>query len=171
MGLLNKENYTLKGTLPASAVKIRIWKENEDGKAVADGGNRLDGVAAQQVQATVQKGVRPVYEIGSPNYYLVDGRPQGTGQIAYIFGPSGAIVSRIKDFADICSPCTLEVLCDGEKACKKGEAGAKKEGVHFKSGTLTSFAIQATSQDFMVTGNIGFIFMDIMDCDTTKNWT
>lgn len=162
MGLLNTSNYKLGGTLPAEAVKIGLYTENADGTIKGgDTTNYLEGIAAQQVQAQVQKGVRPVYEIGSVNYYLIDGRPQGQGQIAYLFGPSGKVVSHVKKFADLCSPCTLVVRHDGTKACGKTTAGSKDDSIHFKSGTLTSFSIQATAQDFMVTGNIGFIFMDI----------
>lgn len=170
MGLLNTSNYYLGGTLPAQAVKIRIYEEDSDNKFNglkngANSANLMDGLAAQQVQAQVQKAVRPVYEIGSTKYYIIDGRPQGSGQIAYLFGPSGEIVNKIKQFSDVCKPCSLDVRCNGEDECVNGSTKNKghKEGVRFKSGTLTSFSVQATAQDFMVTGSVGFIFMDIVD--------
>lgn len=170
-GLLNTANYHLGGTLPADAISIGLYKEDANGNTTYsekqensdNSPNKLRGIAAQQVQATVSKGVKPVYEIGTYEYYLIDGRPQGQGQISYLFGPSGQIINRIKDFADVCSPCTLRVHHNGINVCPRGTSGHKgsKQTMEFKSGTLTSLSIQATSQDFMVVGSIGFIFMDV----------
>lgn len=164
-GILNTGNYYLGGTLPANAVSIGIWPEGKNGVVPSnfrEASDKLKGLAAQQVQAQVQKGVRPVYEIGTTAYYLVDGRPQGQGQIAYMFGPSGEVVAKLKDFSDLCAPCTLRVSHSGNDKCEENDPGHNgNECVDFKSGTLTSFSLQATAQDFMVTGNIGFIFMDV----------
>lgn len=175
-GLLNTANYRLGGTLPGNAISIGLFKEDQNGVAEdtavkgkdgkvdpANDPNKLRGIAAQQIQATVSKGVKPVYEIGTYDYYIIDGRPQGQGQISYLFGPSGLIIDRIKTFADICAPCTLRVHHDGINECYQGQSGhtGSKQTMEFKSGTLTSLSIQATSQDFMVVGSIGFIFMDV----------
>ena len=164
MSILNTANYTLGGTLPASAVTIGIWEE-VPGKGIYPDRdpNRLAGLAAQQIQAEVRKDVRPVYEIGSTNYYVVDGRPQGTGRISYLFGPSGEVVSQLESFANQCHTCALMVEHNGAAVCKADGTITSKgyEGMIFSGGTLTSFSIQATAENFMVVGDIGFIFMDV----------
>lgn len=178
MSILNTSNYKLGGTLPAEAVGIALYPEikQASGRVVANtsAGNLLEGLAGQQVQAQVQKGVRPVYEIGSTYYYLIDGRPQGQGQIAYLFGPSGVVVAGIKKFANLCHTCALKVWHSGASHCgpdspaggTKPSKKAEGEAMIFSGGTLTSFSITATAENFMVTGDIGFIFMDVREPGT-----
>lgn len=140
----------------------------------------LEGLVAQQVAGSIQKSTKQLYEIGSTRYYLVEGRPQGTGQVQHIIGPNSVdFWDQLRGFADVCRPTTLKVLRNPHCACYLGvrtgvRAGYNqstgqqqyKQTMAFTGGFMNSLQVSGTAQDYVIMSNLGFMFFDLQADDT-----
>lgn len=145
----------------------------------------LEGLVAQQVAGSIQKSTKQLYEIGSTRYYLVEGRPQGTGQVQHIIGPNSVdFWSQLQGFADVCRPTTLKVLRNPSCACYKGLRQAVRRGTNspeqgtnykqtmaFTGGFMNSLQVSGTAQDYVIMSNLGFMFFDLQADDATMELT
>lgn len=149
-----------------------LWSQIADITAGEKTG--LEGLVAQQVAGSIQKSTKQLYEIGSTRYYLVEGRPQGTGQVQHIIGPNSIdFWSELQGFADVCRPTTLKVLRNPSCACYKGARAAVrrshsakdkltyKHTMAFTGGFMNSLQVSGTAQDYVIMSNLGFMFFDL----------
>jgi len=144
-------------SVTGSCVVIKITTRNRAGTGNAQ--NLLQGLVAQQVQAQIQKSTKQLYEVGTTNYYLVEGRPQGTGTIQHVLGPNTKdIWESIEGFANVCNATDLEVSSTG-CTCRDTETTAS--AVMFVGGLLNSMQVSANAQDFVLMSNLGFMFFDL----------
>lgn len=153
----------------AKCVKLHIftesdYKDNVQGKkghTFPNNINLANGLVAQQVQTQVSKQVRPVYEIGSNNYYLIDGRLSGNGTIQHLFGPSNTTLDKIKAFSNVCNPAVVAI--DSSDGCTTTTPESTNSGSRmlYKGGTLTGLSSSLNSSDFTVMNALTFIFMDV----------
>lgn len=155
--------------------------EGETANIAAGKTTGLEGLVAQQVAGSIQKSTKQLYEIGSTRYYLVEGRPQGTGQIQHIIGPNSIdFWDELRGFADVCRPTTLKVLRNPYCTCYKGQRRAVKKGASlsetnreyketmaFTGGFMNSLQVSGTAQDYVIMSNLGFMFFDLQTDDAT----
>lgn len=152
------------GSVTGSCVAIEIIQHERTGtgnKKAAE--NLLKGLVAQQVQAQIQKSTKQLYEVGTTNYFLIEGRPQGTGTIQHVLGPNTKdIWGSIKDFANVCKATDLKVSSTG---CTCVDTKTAVSTVMFVGGLLNSMQVSANAQDFVLMSNLGFMFFDLQDAE------
>ncbi|MBQ9692696.1 MAG: hypothetical protein IJV70_06030 [Clostridia bacterium] len=151
------------GSVTGSCVAIEIIQHDRTGTGSETGENLLDGLVAQQVQAQIQKSTRQLYEVGTTKYFLIEGRPQGTGTIQHVLGPNTKnIWTHIKDFANVCKATDLKV---GSTGCTCKDTETAVSTVMFVGGLLNSMQVSANAQDFVLMSNLGFMFFDLQDAE------
>lgn len=121
--------------------------------------NLFEGLVAQQLQFGVNRQPRIIYEIGSTNYYAIDTRPQGSGTLANIFGPSTKSLDAIRSLGDICNPTEFKIQLN-KCNCDAGNNTAPKT-LLFKGGFLSGLSISVTAQEPTAQGTWQFIFQDV----------
>lgn len=155
--LLDSESkYTFKAGQSSDCVKF--WLLDKEPTGTNFGENLADGLLAQTVQASITKAVRPIYEIGTYNYYLVDGRPSGSGTIASLFGPKRMVLSSLAKFASVCTPSYLVIMSKGG-CTPESKEGNKPTYTCFGGGILTGITMALNATDFTVTNQLSFLFM------------
>ncbi|MBQ2619746.1 MAG: hypothetical protein IJF84_00235 [Thermoguttaceae bacterium] len=157
-----KDTYTFKSGVNGNCLELKIWQGNGTG---TDGSSvKFDGLIAQSVTAGVRRQPQIIYEVGSNNYYVIDSKPAGTGQIRNILGPATSTLSALKKLGDICQPTNIQFkmkncTCtpDGSKSSNSGS----KESYTFVGGFLTGVTLAAQSDSFAVAGQWDFLFQDL----------
>lgn len=136
-------------------------ENSQGGKAIDE--DALKGLLAQQVQVQASKQPRQVYEIGSPNHYIIDARPSGSGTISHLIGPNTQnLFDRLAGFSNVCTHTNLTIGAKDECGCLANDKPAVGAAVVFTDGVMNSIQLSATSQDYVVTSNIGFMFFDVL---------
>lgn len=149
-------HYEFGGAIKAGCVVVELTTGGDS--------NTLKGLIGQQVQASIQKATKQIYEIGTDYVYIVEGRASGAGSIAHLVGPNNKTMwSRLQDFANVCKPTSLTIGTEGDCVCS--EIGGTKEGagkLKFTGGFLNTVSIGTTSADWTISSNLGFTFYDVV---------
>lgn len=111
----------------------------------------------QNITASVQIGLNTYYEIGSSNAYRVMGRPQGTGSISNIMGPTRETVNNLAKLCDICNPHNLNVKFINKAPCKNQTGG----GLIFKDCICNQVQITAEAAQDLINGTWQFVCTDV----------
>lgn len=156
-----KDSYTFKAGINSSCLELKIWQGNGSGSGSAV---KFEGLIAQSVTAGVKRAPQMLYEIGSNNYYIVDSKPSGSGQIKNILGPATSTLSALKKLGDICQPTNIQFKLKN-CACfpngSKGGGGSSGDTYTFVGGFLTGVTLAASSDSFAVAGQWDFVFQDL----------
>lgn len=132
--------------------------------------NGFDGLVAARATAQISKNVKPLYEIGTVKYYMVDGRPSGGGTIQHSVGVGTKnVITNLRDFADVCTPTKLIMGALDNCACKYTTNGAgggtmefgKETTFTFVGGFLTGISASITSEQWIMTDELTFAFIDV----------
>lgn len=125
----------------------------------------MTGFLAQQIQSNITTSDRTVYEIGSNNYYRIQGRPSGSGTISHLVGPNTQSAwTNLSNWTG-CTPVTLKIDVRPSNAkCPESRAIGGATPIYFVGGFLNSVQVGTTAGEIMATSNLGFTFMDL--CDT-----
>jgi len=98
------------------------------------------GAVVQQLNLNYEQAVSRLYEIGSPLFYYVHGRTDGTLTLQQVLGPSDIVDQVIREFGDICSPSSLQISattgCKATRATKTlacGDCVARQLGASMSS--------------------------------------
>ena len=162
--LMGGATYTHGGTFTAgtgnqTSVVVKLISKSSKGKE-----SDFGGFLAQQINASVATSDRTVYEVGSNNYYRIQGRPSGSGTISHLVGPNTKNAwTSLSDWTG-CTPATLKIEVKPNKsACPENKAVGGQTPIFFTGGFLNSVQIGATAGEIMVTSNLSFTFMDLCD--------
>lgn len=114
-------------------------------------------LGAQTVQMQMGKSVTPIYEIGTNNYYLVDGRVQGRGTIACLFGPTKNMVGTLRALSNVCDP---QIITIAAGSCADDGCGNYQK-LRFIGGTLVGMDTAMSASNFTVSNSLSFVFIDV----------
>lgn len=153
--IFSDNTYTWKNSVKDSCIAFQLIQKGSND-------NKFEGMVAQQLQFGIQRQPRMVFEIGSTNYYAIDSRPQGSGSLSNIFGPSDAALKALTVLGDICKPSEFKITI---KSCMCGNGGrdqAKSKTILFTGGFLAGVQLSARAEDPTAQGSWTFIFQDLL---------
>ena len=157
-----KESYTFKSGINSSCLELKIWQGNP-GSSNGASAVQFDGLIAQSVTAGVKREPQMLYEIRSNNYYIIDSKPQGSGQIKNVLGPATATLSALKKMGDICQPTNIQFKLKNCTCSPNGSTRSSGGGdtYTFVGGFLSGVTLAASADSFAVAGQWDFLFQDL----------
>lgn len=139
---------------------------NGDSKNTYSALQNFNGLIAQSITCSCARQPTIVYEIGTKNYYAVDAKPQGTGRLQNILGPTKESIESLRILGDICNPTRISInikkcSCFCDNSITKPKKLDEERGLTFTGGFLSNVALSATSKDLVVQGSWDFMFQDL----------
>jgi len=125
-------------------------------KAIKFDGLPLTKVICQNITASVNVALNNYYEIGSKNAYRIMGKPQGSGSVSNILGPTAETVTTLKALCNVCQPKDL-IVEFVDTVCK----GTKAPTLKFKDCVCNSVQITADAAQDIINGTWQFICTDV----------
>jgi len=120
------------------------------------------GLLIQNFTATYNRPVNRIYEVGSPNFYFIDGRPQGRMMMQRVIGPSNLVTDFYEKFGNICNIRNNHLTFTlTEKDCSRPDVQGKTV-LQLKWCVLTDMALGVTANDMIITDNSALMFGTIM---------
>lgn len=148
--IFSDNTYTWKNSVKDSCIGFSLMHDGKD---------KFQGLVAQQLQFQIQRAPRLVFEIGSTNYYAVDSRPQGSGTLSNVFGPTVEALNAITELGNICQPTQFKIIM---KNCNCGTDNNRvSKTLIFDGGFLSGIGISAVAENPTAQGTWTFIFQDL----------
>ena len=120
------------------------------------GGEPVAGLTFQGINGNFAKQVTMLFELGSNNVYLIEGRGQGSASIAMILGPSSLQRKIIDLYRDPCNP--RDLAFSTANSCTRANSGM---GYILRKSVMNSINFSATANDVIANQNIGLIFVNL----------
>jgi hypothetical protein len=114
-------------------------------------GSTLYGIVGK-FQFQYQRQISKVFDLASPDYYYIEGTPNGQLQLDTVVGPKGLI-----SLACTCEAETITIACN----TRCGNEIGKQVGYVFKDCLPTAVAGQEAIDDFLFRVTLTYTFNDV----------
>jgi len=117
------------------------------------------GLLAQQVQWQYQQNVTRLYEVASPDIWLVAGRTQGQATVQRVMGPSSLAASFYETYGNVCNTASNTITFTFTAACDAADTGGDTVTVTLNGVVIVGVGGAVTAQDMVVNESITMLFL------------
>lgn len=127
---------------------------------VAGGGGALDGLAliVQRFAVSYQKRLTKVFEFGQPNFYFVEGPPDGVFQIDNLIGPKGLVLTFAETLGDICKDRRSLQLAVAAGCGASGEQVGPNTVLTMTHALVDSFSLSGEAQTALLNSQVRVMY-------------
>lgn len=136
---------------------------NFGGAFSADGarvtfGNFNAGMLVQQIQWQYQQNISRIYEVGSPDIYLIAGRTQGQVTVNRVLGPRALAIAFYNQFGDVCNAGQNHIQFRAQTGCA-GAAGGARQQINMRHVVIQTMGGAVAARDMIINETITMIFL------------
>lgn len=127
----------------------------------AGGGVLSPSFIIQRFAVAYAKRLSKVFEFGKPNFYYIEGPPDGNLQLDSLVGPQGLILNFLQKLGDICAAeqSILELEVKSGCAPKAGGRGAAKPSkLKMTHALADNTAVSGEAQTSLIQSQIRIMF-------------
>jgi len=118
------------------------------------------GMLVQNIQWQYQQAVTRLYEVGSPDLYLVAGRTQGQCTVARVLGPTPILPSFYESYGDVCNAEDNSLDFSAVAACgTNGGASAESMIWSMHHVVLVQIGGSVSAQDMIINESMVFMYL------------
>jgi len=120
------------------------------------------GFLIQSLQWTYQQNVTRLYEVGSPDIYLVAGRTQGNVSMKRVLGPTSIATAFYQQYGNVCGAGQNSLSFTMETGCGGQQAGTQT--IDIRHVVITQLGGAVSAQDMVIHETLAmmFLFMNIL---------
>jgi len=117
------------------------------------------GLLAQQIQWQYQQNVTRLYEVASPDIYLVAGRTQGQATIQRVMGPTALAAAFYETYGNVCNAATNTMTFTFQANCENGGDTGDTVTITLNGCVIVGVGGAVTAQDMVVNESITMLFL------------
>ena len=114
------------------------------------------GFITQALGLNYAQPVNRIYEIGSPNVYLISGRTRGDGGIQSVVGPSATVQTFYSTYGNVCNASANTLRFTFNVGCSAG--GNNVGSMSAKGVVLTNVSRNTQSESIVISEAVAFMF-------------
>lgn len=154
--IYSRQGSVIAGAFSAEDTVLSFAGVGSDGFSLAGG----VGLMTQSLQVTYAQNVQRIYEVGSPNSYMIAGRTQGQGSLARIIGPRAIQAAFYRKFGNVCNVRSNNIDLAARMGCNGDNAGSLYS-MAIGGVVLTSVGISVSAQDMLINESLSLIFVSL----------
>lgn len=116
------------------------------------------GLLVQQIQWQYQQNISRIYEVGSPDIYLIAGRTQGQVTVSRVLGPRTLALNFYTQFGDVCKAAKNHLQFTAQTGCGGGGGGGRQR-INLKHCVIQQLGSSVAAQDMIINETIMMIFL------------
>jgi hypothetical protein len=123
------------------------------------------GLLVQSLNYSYQQSISRLYEVGSPDIYLVAGRTQGQVAMQRVIGPKRIIPEFYQQYGSVCNAGENNLKFSAVTGCSSGgEFAGGKQQINIKHAVISSLGGAVNSNDMVINESLSmmFLFMQIV---------
>jgi hypothetical protein len=119
------------------------------------------GFLIQSLRWTYQQQITRLYEVGSPDIYLVAGRTQGSVAMQRVLGPLAIATAFYQQYGNVCGAGQNNLSFTMETGC--GGAAAGTQTIDIRHAVISQIGGAVSAQDMVIHETLAmmFLFMNI----------
>jgi hypothetical protein len=115
------------------------------------------GLLVQNLNYQYQQSISRLYEVGSPDIYLVAGRTQGTVSMQRVVGPKRILPEFYQQYGDVCNAGNNNVKFSASTGC--GGAVSTRQTIDIKHAIVTALGGTVNANDMIINENLTMMFL------------
>ena len=116
------------------------------------------GMLVQNISYSYQQAITRLYEVGSPDLYLVAGRTQGQNQLSRVLGPSAILPTFYAQYGDVCNAAGNSIAFSAVMACGAGGTGTPIT-ITMNHCVINQLGVSVSAQDMIVNESLSMIYL------------
>ncbi len=154
--IYSRQGSVIAGAFSAEDTTLSFAGVGSDGFSLAGG----VGLLTQSLQVSYSQNVTRLYEVGSPNSYLIAGRTQGQASLSRIIGPRAIQAAFYRKFGNVCNARSNNIDLAARMGCN-GDNSGSLYSLAIGGCVLTSVSISVSAQDMMINESLQMIFISL----------
>lgn len=115
------------------------------------------GFLVQSLRWTYQQQIARLYEVGSPDIYLVAGRTQGSVTMERVLGPLALASAFYEQYGNVCYAGQNNLSFSMETGC--GGAAATTQIIDIRHAVISQLGGSVTAQDMVIHETMAMMFL------------
>jgi len=115
------------------------------------------GFLIQSLNWTYQQNITRLYEVGSPDIYLVAGRTQGSVTMQRVMGPLAIATAFYEQYGNVCGAGQNNLSFTMTTGC--GGAEAATQTIDIRHAVITQLAGAVSAQDMVIHETMAMMFL------------
>ena len=113
----------------------------------------------QRASFRYQQSVNRLYEVGSPNIYIVVGRTQGQASFSQVLGPTKLKTPFYQQFGNACNMANNNMTLTTVTGCGSNDPNAGEETIQVNNSVITSFGLSVAAEQMIFQQELNLMFL------------
>lgn len=115
------------------------------------------GLLVQSLNYQYQQSISRLYEVGSPDIYLVAGRTQGQVSMQRVVGPKRILPEFYQQYGDVCNAGNNNVKFSASTGC--GGAVSTRQTIDIRHAIVTALGGAVNANDMIINESLTMMFL------------
>jgi len=157
--IYNRETSNVAGVFVPDRAVLSFGSRGANGVA-------LPNALSQDFQIQYSQAVETIYELDSPDRYLVQGRSSGQMSIGHVMGPRAVMGAMLRKYGDVCQSPTNAITANlSGAACAAVNSAAAQTSLTSTGLAITQFSMNAQAQTLVSRSNVAMMFASLQLTD------